>query len=142
MPDAPSHRILLIEDDRTHRWVLRRVLENALGAEVVVEEADSGENGLNRLGRRPRIDLLLLDLHLPDMSGFDVLKRLRSETGTRGLPVIVLTSSQDREDVRKAFECGANSFVSKSESPELMMRRLQMLPVYWLELNRLPDDSA
>jgi len=142
MQDTRSHRILLIEDDRTHRWVVRRVLENALGGDIVVEEADSGESGLNRLGRRPKIDLLLLDLHLPDMSGFEVLKHLRSEVGTRGLPVVVLTSSQDREDVRKAFECGANSFVSKSETPELMMRRLQMLPVYWLELNRLPDDAV
>jgi CheY-like chemotaxis protein len=142
MEDVPSHRILLIEDDRSHRWVLRRVLENALGGEVIVEEAESGESALNRAARRPGIDLVLLDLHLPDMSGFEVLKRLRGEQRTRGLPIVVLTSSQDQEDVRRAFECGANSFVSKSETPELMMRRLQMLPVYWLELNRLPENKA
>jgi len=138
MTDSPNHRILLVEDDRSHRWVVRRVLENALGEEIVIEEVESGESALKRAARRPGIDLVLLDLHLPDMSGFEVLKRLRAEARTRGLPVVVLTSSQEQEDVKQAFECGANSFVSKSETPELMMRRLQMLPVYWLELNRLP----
>jgi len=142
MTDSPNHRILLVEDDRSHRWVVRRVLENALGEEIVIEEVESGESALKRAARRPGIDLVLLDLHLPDMSGFEVLKRLRAEARTRGLPVVVLTSSQEQEDVKQAFECGANSFVSKSETPELMMRRLQMLPVYWLELNRLPESKV
>lgn len=143
MDSVPSaRRILLVEDDRSHRWVLRRVLENSLGEEIVIEEAETGESALKRATRRPGVDLILLDLNLPDMSGFEVLKRLRGESRTRALPVVVLTSSQEKEDIRQAFECGANSFVSKSETPELMLRRLQMLPVYWLELNRLPDDSA
>ncbi len=143
MDSVPSaRRILLVEDDRSHRWVLRRVLENSLGEEIVIEEAETGESALRRATRRPGVDLILLDLNLPDMSGFEVLKRLRGESRTRALPVVVLTSSQEKEDIRQAFECGANSFVSKSETPELMLRRLQMLPVYWLELNRLPDDSA
>src|SRR5205807_692409 len=115
------------------------VLENSFGDEIVVEEAESGQMALKRAARSPGLDLILLDLGLPDVSGFDVLKQLRSEPRTRGLPVVVLTSSQEKEDIRRAYECGANSFVSKSETPELMFRRLQMLPVYWLELNRLPQ---
>ena len=137
--DQPARRILIVEDDRSHRWVLRRVLENSFGDEIVVEEAESGQTALKRAARSPGLDLILLDLGLPDVSGFDVLKQLRSEPRTRGLPVVVLTSSQEKEDIRRAYECGANSFVSKSETPELMFRRLQMLPVYWLELNRLPQ---
>ena len=137
-PDRPVRRILLVEDDRSHRWVLRRVLENSFGEELVVEEAETGEQALARALRRPDLDLILLDLRLPDTSGFEVLKRLRAEDRTRGLPIVVLTSSQESEDVKRAYECGANSFVSKSETPELMFRRLQMLPVYWLELNKLP----
>jgi CheY-like chemotaxis protein len=138
--DRPARRILLVEDDRSHRWVMRRVLENAFGEELKVEEAETGEQALARASRRPDLDLMLLDLRLPDMSGFEVLKRLRAEPRTKGLPIVVLTSSQESEDVRQAYECGANSFVSKSETPELMFRRLQMLPVYWLELNRLPES--
>lgn len=136
----PARRILLIEDDRSHRWVLRRVLENSFGGEIVIEEADTGESALTRAARSPDVDLILLDLKLPDMSGFEVLKSLRSQARTRSLPVVVLTSSQEQEDIRRAYECGANSFVSKSDTPELMFRRLRMLPVYWLELNRLPGN--
>ena len=136
--DVPVRRILLVEDDRSHRWVLRRLLESSFGEEILIEEASDGDAALTRAGRGPQIDLILLDLHLPDISGFDVLRRLRAERKTQGVPVVVLTSSREKADVARAYEYGANSFISKSESPELMFRQLRMLPVYWLELNRLP----
>ena len=65
----------------------------------------------------------------------------RAHERTRKVPVIVVTSSQEEKDVQRAYECGANSFVSKSDSPEKTLQRLRLLPIYWLELNRLPDDS-
>jgi two-component system response regulator len=136
--ETATRRILVVEDDRSHRWVLRRVLENSFAEEILVEEAGCGADGLARAQRRPAVDLILLDLNLPDMSGFEVLRHLRAEPKTRGLPVVVLTSSQENDDVRRAYECGANSFVSKSQNPELMIRQLRLLPVYWLDLNRLP----
>jgi CheY-like chemotaxis protein len=133
-------RILLVEDDPNHRWVMRRILDNAFGDEITVEEAETGERAIERAGRKPAIDLMLLDLGLPGISGIDVLKNVRENPVTRGLPVVVLTSSQDREDILTAYQYGANSFVSKSETPELMFQRLRMLPVCWLELNQLPRD--
>lgn len=133
-------RILLVEDDPNHRWVMRRILDSAFGDEISVEEAENGERALERAPRKPAIDLILLDLHLPDMDGIEVLKRVRADPKTRGVPVVVLTSSQERNDIETAYQFGANSFVSKSETPELMFQRLRMLPVYWLELNRLPRD--
>jgi two-component system, response regulator len=136
--ETATRRILVVEDDRSHRWVVRRVLENSFGEEVQVEEASSGEEGLARAQRRPAVDLILLDLNLPDMSGFDVLRHLRAEPKTRTVPVVVLSSSQENDDVRRAYECGANSYVSKSQNPEQMIRQLRLLPVYWLDLNRLP----
>ncbi|MEO8431705.1 MAG: response regulator [Acidobacteriota bacterium] len=133
-------RILLVEDDPNHRWVMRRILDNAFGDEISVEEAETGERALERSVRKPEIDLILLDLGLPGINGIEVLKRVRSHPLTRGVPVVVLTSSQERDDIQTAYQFGANSFVSKSETPELMFQRLKMLPVYWLELNRLPRD--
>ncbi len=119
---------------------MRRILDNAFGDEISVEEAETGESALERAVRKPEIDLILLDLGLPGIGGIEVLKRVRSHPTTRGLPVVVLTSSQEREDIETAYQFGANSFVSKSETPELMFQRLRMLPVYWLELNRFPRD--
>ncbi len=140
--ETAIRRILVVEDDRSHRWVLRRVLENSFGGEIVVEEASCGADGLARAQRRPAVDLILLDLNLPDISGFEVLRHLRAEPKTRGVPVVVLTSSQENDDVRRAYECGANSFVSKSQNPDQMIRQLRLLPVYWLDLNRLPAAES
>ncbi len=119
---------------------MRRILDNAFGDEIEIEEAETGERALDRVSRKPEIDLILLDLGLPDMGGIEVLKHIRLDPLTRGVPVVVLTSSQEREDIQSAYQFGANSFVSKSETPELMFQRLRMLPVYWLELNQLPRD--
>jgi CheY-like chemotaxis protein len=106
---------------------------------VSVEEFPTGEAALERASSDPPPDLILLDLNLPGIDGFEVLRRVRSEERTRKVPVIVVTSSQEENDVQRAYESGANSFVSKSDSPERTLQRLRLLPVYWLELNRLPD---
>ena len=141
-PDERARRVLLVEDDGTHRWVIRRLLENAFGEEVSVEEAVTGEKALERATAEPALDLILLDLGLPGVDGFEVLRRLRAEERTRRVPVIVVSSSEKEEDVRRAYEEGANSFISKSDSPEKTLQRLRLFPVYWLELNRLPDESS
>jgi CheY-like chemotaxis protein len=137
-----ARRVLLVEDDGSYRWVIRRLLENAFGKEVSVEEASTGETALERAGSEPLLDLVILDLYLPGVDGFEVLRSLRAEERTRRVPVIVVTSSQEERDVQRAYECGANSFVSKSDSPERTLQRLRLLPVYWLELNRLPEDNS
>jgi CheY-like chemotaxis protein len=133
--------VLVVEDDGSYRWVLRRLLESAFGNEISVEEAPTGDRALERLRSRPPPDLVLLDLSLPGKTGFEVLERLRADEPTRHVPVIVVTSSQEESDVRRAYELGANSFVSKSDSPEKTLQRLRLLPIYWLELNRLPEDE-
>ncbi len=124
--------VLLIEDDGSYRWVIRRLLENAFGDDVSVEEFASGEAALERAASDPPPDLVLLDLSLPGLDGFEVLRRLRDKERTQKVPVIVVTSSQEEKDVQRAYECGANSFVSKSDSPERTLQRLRLLPIYWL----------
>lgn len=144
MPDGETtspRTVLLVEDDRNHRWVMKRVLDNAFGEEIFVEEAESGERALERTAQSPLPDLMLLDLGLPGIGGFEVLRRLRADPRTKALPVVVLTSSQEKKDIWEAYECGANSFVSKSDTPERMFQRLRMLPIYWLELNELPGEK-
>lgn len=139
--ENPVRQILVVEDDGSYRWVLRRLLESAFGNEISVEEAPTGDRAVERLDARPAPDLVLLDLSLPGKTGFEVLERLRADERTRRVPVIVVTSSQEESDVRRAYELGANSFVSKSDSPEKTLQRLRLLPIYWLELNRLPEDD-
>lgn len=137
----PRH-VLVVEDDGSYRWVLRRLLESAFGDEISVEEASDGNLAIARLDAGPALDLVLLDLSLPGHNGFEILASLRANERTRRVPVIVVTSSQQESDVRRAYELGANSFVSKSDSPERTLQRLRLLPVYWLELNRLPEEDS
>jgi CheY-like chemotaxis protein len=138
-PPERARRVFLIEDDGSYRWVIRRLLENAFGQDVSVEEFSTGEAALERASSDPPPDLVLLDLNLPGMDGFEVLRQVRAAERTRKVPVIIVTSSQAETDVQRAYETGANSFVSKSDSPERTLQRLRLLPVYWLELNRLPE---
>ena len=141
-PVERPRRVLLVEDEGAHRWVIRRLIENAFGEEVSVEEAVTGEKALERATADPPLDLILLDLGLPGVDGFEVLHRLRADERTKRVPVIVVSTSAQEEDVRRAYEEGANSFISKSDSPEKTLQRLRLLPVYWLELNRLPEESS
>ena len=140
--DSRVRHILVVEDDGSYRWVIRRLLESAFGNEITVEEAPTGSRALERLASSPPLDLILLDLSLPGADGFEILQRVRGDERTRRVPVIVVTSSQEESDVRRAYELGANSFVSKSDSPERTLQRLRLLPVYWLELNRLPEEEV
>ena len=140
-PIAQPKRILVVEDDGSYRWVIRRLIESAFGDEVTVEDAPTGDRAIERLDSGDPLDLVLLDLSLPGADGFAILKRLRADERTRRVPVIVVTSSQEPADVRRAYELGANSFVSKSDSPEKTLQRLRLLPIYWLELNRLPEED-
>jgi two-component system response regulator len=139
--EHPKH-VLVVEDDGSYRWVLRRLLESAFGDEISVEEAPNGDAAFERVDSGPPLDLVLLDLSLPGHNGFEILEHLRANERTRRVPVIVVTSSQEESDVRRAYELGANSFVSKSDSPEKTLQRLRLLPVYWLELNRLPEEDS
>ena len=141
-PPERARRVFLIEDDGSYRWVIRRLLESAFGEDVSVEEFSTGEAALERAASDPPPDLVLLDLNLPGIDGFEVLRQVRAGERTRKVPVIIVTSSQDETDVQRAYDTGANSFVSKSDSPERTLQRLRLLPVYWLELNRLPERGG
>jgi CheY-like chemotaxis protein len=82
--------------------------------------------------------LLILDLKLPCVSGVEVLKWLRSEPGFRMLPVVVLTSSTLGADVEEAWACGANSYVVKPASPDLLVGIMRDFANWWLRHNVLP----
>jgi DNA-binding response OmpR family regulator len=102
--------ILFIEDESA--------LQKTFG-EIIAQEgyqmisALDGETGL-RVAKEKKPDLILLDLILPKIHGFDVLKKLKEENGTRDIPVIVLTNLETLEDVEKALELGATTYLVKA----------------------------
>ena len=130
--------ILLVEDDADDEALTRRALEkNNVRNELVV--ARDGQEALDYLRGAPRLpELVLLDLKLPKIDGFEVLRRLRADERTRLLPVVVLTSSNEQRDVASSYSLGANSYVRKPVDFKEFTEAARQLGLYWLLLNEPP----
>lgn len=93
---------------------------------ATVQTVDNGEAALRSL-ETGAFDVVLLDIEMPGLSGFDVLKRLRSRTETASLPVIMITGREDIVSIDKAFELGATSFVSKPVNWRLLAYQVRFV---------------
>ena len=112
-------RVLMIEDDR----MLARIVERALGeAGHAVDVTRSADEGRDR-ALAHSYDAILLDLELPDRSGLEVLRTLRREG--RDVPVLIMTGRHDDEDIVKGLDAGADDYLLKPVSPEVLMARLR-----------------
>ena len=112
-----------------------RVVEN--GEEVVAYF--SGRPPYADRERSPLPVLLLLDLKLPRMSGLEVLQWLRQQPSLKRLPVVVLTASRETDDINRAYDLGANSYLIKPVHFEDLMDMVKTINLYWVLLNEKPD---
>ena len=139
-------RILLVEDNPDDEALTLRALQkNNILNEVVV--ARDGEEALDYLfargsfGGRDVRDLpavVLLDLKLPKVDGHEVLRQVRADERTRHVPVVILTTSREEQDVVESYGSGANSYVRKPVDFSEFVRAVGQLGVYWLMLNEAP----
>ena len=138
--------VLLVEDNEKDELLARHAL-GATGIAAQLEVAHDGEEALRVLlgdgkaAHRPvQPALVLLDLNLPKVDGHEVLRRLASSDRTRHLPVVVLTSSNDEQDVASAYELGARSYVCKPIEFEQFVNALRVTLAYWLTANVPPPS--
>ena len=89
-------------------------------------------------GQHPLPALVLLDLKLPRVDGLEVLRRIRTETLTRRMPVVILTSSKEEQDLAASYDLGVNSYIRKPVDFEQFAQAIQTLGLYWLVLNEEP----
>ena len=108
--EAPAKRILVVEDSITSRMLLKGILESA-GYDV--KTAVDGIDGFTAL-RAERFDLVVSDVEMPRMSGFDLTARIRADGALAGLPVVLVTALESREDRERGMEVGANAYLVKS----------------------------
>ena len=135
--------ILNVEDDSNDALLLQQACRKAAVNSKLVSVNDGDEaiaylEGEHEFGNRTRFplpDLMLLDLKLPRLSGFQVLVWLRENEKWRHLPVIVLSSSIHDADVRRAYALGANSYLVKPVAFESLVQIVKMIHQYWLTLN-------
>jgi CheY-like chemotaxis protein/HPt (histidine-containing phosphotransfer) domain-containing protein len=109
--------VLLVEDDAFHQLVARELLEDA-GAQVV--GVDDGADALARLAQQ-RVDCVLMDLHMPDMDGYEATRRIRLAPNLAGLKVIALTANGDSEEQARCAAAGMDGFVAKPAAPDALV---------------------
>ncbi|WP_019587846.1 response regulator [Deinococcus apachensis] len=132
-----SADVLLIEDSADDVLFIRRAFR-AAEADVALRVACDGEQALEALGAERVPDLILLDLKLPRVGGLEVLSWLRAQAHLALVPVVVLTGSHEPQDVRGAYELGANSYLVKPVNAEALRHLVGTLGAYWLRLNTRP----
>ncbi len=144
--NAVRATILVLEDDPNDVLLIQRAFRRATVAPSIQVEGD-GEQGVAYLaGQGPYADrvrhplpmLLLLDLKLPRLSGFEVLEWLRRQPGLKRLPVIILTSSRQSADIDRAYDLGANSYLVKPVASDALRDMVRTLGLYWITLNENP----
>ncbi len=141
--------ILLVEDNLDDvELTLRAFRDNNIVNEIVV--VNDGAEALDYLfregkfaDRKPDIlpHVVLLDLKLPKIDGHEVLRRIRSDERTKLLPVVILTSSREEDDLIKSYENGANSYVRKPVDFSHFIEAVRQLGLYWLLLNEIADKQ-
>jgi two-component system response regulator len=136
--------ILLVEDNPDDEALtLRALKKNNISNEVVV--ARNGAEALDYLfgegiyaGRNTQTmpQVILLDLKLPKVDGFDVLRKMRADERTKRLPVVILTSSDEEQDRISGYDLGANSYVRKPVEFAQFLEAVKQLGLYWMLLNQ------
>jgi CheY-like chemotaxis protein len=144
----PERAIILLAEDREDDILLVQkafraaYIDNPLFVVRDGQEAIDYLKGVRKFANRaeyPLPDLLLLDLKMPGVDGFEVLRWIRSQPGLSALRVVVLTSSDDMKDVNAAYRLGANSFMVKPMDFEDVVQMSKFLTSYWLKQSKAPE---
>lgn len=120
-----SKKILLVDDDMRNVFALSKILQER-GMEVI--KSEDGKNALNMLEVHNDIDLVLMDIMMPEMDGYEAMKRIRSQIKFRNLPIIALTAKAMKDDKQKCIDAGANDYITKP----IDVDRLLSLMRVWL----------
>jgi len=141
--------IMVVEDNPDDEELTLRALRQAKIANEIVVTRDGnealefvfgkGQYAGRNLDRMPTV--ILLDLKLPKLSGLEVLKQLRADPRTKLIPVVVLTSSSEDEDMLRSYQSGANSYVRKPVEFGSFANAVSQLGLYWLLLNETPPRA-
>ena len=142
-------KVLLVEDDPNDvELILSALAKNKFANEVVV--ARDGEEALDYLFRRGAYEwreadepaVVLLDLKLPKVDGFEVLKQIKADPDLKTIPVAVLTSSREEQDLVRSYNSGTNAYVVKPVDFQNFIKAVRQLGVFWTVVNHPPPEGA
>lgn len=143
----PSGPILLIEDNPTDAELVRYALKK-IGLKRELVTCETGDDGLDYLMQkgeysdaiRPKI--ILLDLNLPGIDGRELLQTVKQNQALKAIPIVVVTTSNDAQDVQECYQFGANSFMTKPMDPNKYVDAFQSLRSFWFDTAELPNGHS
>jgi len=130
MENSKGHIILLVDDDVRNVFALTSVLEQR-GAIVIA--GSNGQEGLDRLDQDPQIDLVLMDIMMPEMDGYEATRRIRKQKRFAHLPIIAVTANAMKDEHKKCLEAGTNDYVTK---PVDINKLLSLIRVWISQVGR------
>lgn len=142
--------ILLAEDNLDHALLTMEALESAHGDATVVHHVRDGRELIDYLdvalgteGAGTTLpQLIVLDLQMPNLDGFGVIERLKTDERLQRIPLVVLTSSDDPRDIQRSYDLGSNGYVQKPVQPGALHECVSQIPAYWLDLNATPPERT
>jgi CheY-like chemotaxis protein len=137
----------MVEDDEGHARLIERNIRRA-GVNNEIVKFQTGQAALDYLlgedsrgtPSRRRSLLILLDLNLPDMTGIDILQKIKSNVHTKRAPVVVLTTTDDEREIQRCYDLGANVYVTKPVSYDAFAHAIQQLGLF-LSVMQVPENS-
>lgn len=145
MTERAPIEILLVDDDPidirlTTEQLARSKVRNVVHAVGDGREALAFLRGEGEHADAPRPDVILLDLNMPVMTGHELLEELKSDPELQRIPVVVVTTSDEDEDIARSYELQANAYITKPIGIEQLARVVKAIEAFWFEVVRLPPD--
>lgn len=143
--DLKPRVLLLVEDNRADI----RLIQEALKSSEAIPQIEIVRNGMDAMsflrregefGDAPRPDLILLDLNLPRKDGREVLAEIKSDPDLKRIPVIVLTTSKNEDDVSHSYDLHVNCYITKSRNLNQLLTIVKRIEAFWLDTVTLPSD--
>ena len=136
-----SKPVLLVEDDSVNAMAVKRVFSGLRVPKPVVH-SENGEEALKYLRDHGNVrpDLILLDLNMPVMNGIEFLKIIKGDSVLRGIPVVMLTTSDDERDIAECFDLNAAGYVIKPLDLKRFLERIRTVAMYW-SFSELPSEQ-
>jgi CheY-like chemotaxis protein len=137
--------ILLVDDNPDDIMIAKRAIKECdiRNKVYVTHDGDEAIQFLRKEGNYkdvPTLGLVILDLNMPKVDGFEVLETIKGDDRLKSIPIIVLTSSSRPEDIERAYQLGCNSFIVKPLSFEDFIEAMMEIKRYWLSLSKLPSN--
>ena len=137
-----TYNVLVVDDDADDQLMIKMALEQ-ISDQYTIQLASNGREALACIEATQIVpNLILLDLNMPVVDGFELLHQLKQSALYRYIPTVILTTSDNKTDIEKAYDLGANSFVTKPSTHQGLNRLVQNLHEYWFHIVTIPSPFS